>query len=241
MARSPTHSSQSNKQAFAQYVVGQMAGFAPVQAKAMFGGFGIYLDGLMFALIIEEQLYFKADDQSVALFTDRGLEPFRYETKKGTKSSLSYYQAPPEVYDEADEMAKWARLGYDCAVRQQAKPASKRRSSKVTHADADASASPEADAAPSSVDTLPNLGPKSQEMLAKAGITNVETLRQLGAVMAYVRTKAIWPQASLNLLWALEGALSGRPWQQVAETDRASLLMALEDVQREFKSGWLKK
>ncbi|MGE5453546.1 MAG: TfoX/Sxy family DNA transformation protein [Acidobacteriota bacterium] len=238
MARSPIH---ANKQAFAQYVVGQMAGFATVQAKAMFGGFGIYLDGLMFALIVDDQLYFKADDQSIALFTNRGLEPFRYETKKGTKSSLSYYLAPPEVYDEADEMAKWARLGYDCAVRQQAKPASRRKSGKVTHADADSSAAPAGNAAITSVDALPNLGPKSQEMLAKAGITDVEALRQLGAVMAYVKTKAIWPQASLNLLWALEGALSGRPWQQVAETDRASLLMALEDVQREFKSGTVKK
>lgn len=238
MARSPIH---ANKQAFAQYVVGQMAGFAAVQAKAMFGGFGIYLDGLMFALILDDQLYFKADDHSVALFTDRGLEPFRYETKKGTKSSLSYYQAPPEVYDDADEMANWARLGYDCAVRQQAKPASKRRSNKATRADTDVSVSPAAESSATSVDTLPNLGPKSQEMLAKAGITNVEALRQLGAVVAYVKTKAIWPQASLNLLWALEGALSGRPWQQVAETDRASLLMALEDVQREFKSGAVKK
>lgn len=234
MARSPVHAPvHANKQAFAQYVVGQMAGFAAVQAKAMFGGFGIYLDGLMFALIVDDQLYFKADAQSVALFTDQGLAPFRYETKKGTKSSLSYYQAPSEAYDDADEMAKWARLGYDCAVRQQAKPTSKRRSSKAAHIDSAYSMSPEAQSAVAPVDALPNLGPKSQEMLAKAGISSVEALRQLGAVRAYVKTKAIWPKASLNLLWALEGAISGRPWQAVAETDRASLLMALEDVQRE--------
>lgn len=236
MARSPTPTTHSNKQAFAQYVVGQMAGFAAVQAKAMFGGFGIYLDGLMFALILDDQLYFKADNQSVSLFTDRGLEPFRYETKKGTQSSLSYYQAPSEAYDDADEMARWARLGYDCAVRQQAKPSSsKRRSSKATDTSGTSSVSLADEAVATSVDALPNLGPKSQEMLAKAGITSVDALRRLGAVQAYVETKAIWPQASLNLLWALEGALSGRPWQQVAETDRASLLMALEDVQREFK------
>ncbi len=65
-------------------------------------------------------------------------------------------------------------------------------------------------------------------------IQQADELRRVGAVVAYVRTKAVWPRASLNLLWALEGALSGRPWQQVAETDRASLLMALEDVERQW-------
>ncbi len=69
-------------------------------------------------------------------------------------------------------------------------------------------------------------------MLAKAGICTDASLRSLGAVVAYARTKAVCPKASLNLLWALEGALTGRDWKLVAETDRASLLMALEDVQR---------
>ncbi len=55
-------------------------------------------------------------------------------------------------------------------------------------------------------------------------------MRKLGAVRAFARTKAVWPKVSLNLLWALEGALTGRDWRVVAETDRADLLMALEDV-----------
>jgi DNA transformation protein len=48
-----------------------------------------------------------------------------------------------------------------------------------------------------------------------------------------VRTREFSPGVSLNLLWALEGALTGRPWQEVAVADRASLLMALEDAQRQ--------
>jgi DNA transformation protein and related proteins len=55
------------------------------------------------------------------------------------------------------------------------------------------------------------------------------------ARMAYARTKAVCKQASLNLLWALEGALSGKDWRTVAESERASLLMALEDVQRQMR------
>lgn len=80
---------------------------------------------------------------------------------------------------------------------------------------------------------LPNLGPKSQTMLALAGITHEAQLRELGAVAAYARVKAVEPAASLNLLWALEGALSGLRWQEVARHRRTSLLLHLEQVQRD--------
>jgi DNA transformation protein len=78
---------------------------------------------------------------------------------------------------------------------------------------------------------LPNLGPKSKQMLLAAGIDTVEQLRRLGAVAAYARVKQRSSSASLNLLWALEGALSGLPWQVVAREHRTSLLLALEEHQ----------
>lgn len=106
----------SPKQAFAHFVVEQMAAFAPVQARAMFGGFGIARDGLTFALIINEQLYFKADELSRDEFIARGLAPFTYEAR-GQIRTVGYYAAPPEVFDSPDEMAAWARKGYACAVR----------------------------------------------------------------------------------------------------------------------------
>lgn len=74
-----------------------------------------------------------------------------------------------------------------------------------------------------------NLGPKSEAMLVAAGITSVEQLKALGSVAAYARVKATGANASLNLLWALEGALTGLPWQQVARDHRTSLLLALEE------------
>jgi DNA transformation protein and related proteins len=75
---------------------------------------------------------------------------------------------------------------------------------------------------------LPNLGPKSAEILRAAGITSVEQLRGLGAVAAYVRAKRASAKVSLNLLWALEGAISGISWQVVAREHRTSLLLALD-------------
>lgn len=75
---------------------------------------------------------------------------------------------------------------------------------------------------------LRNLGPKSQRMLAAAGITSLQQLRHLGTVRAYLLVRANGSDASLNLLWALEGALSGLPWQEVAREHRLSLLLALD-------------
>ena len=76
------------------------------------------------------------------------------------------------------------------------------------------------------------LGPKSQQMLAAAGITSLAQLRKLGAVQAYVRVKHAGCNASLNLLWALESVLTGEHWRVVAKVHRTRLLLALDDTQR---------
>jgi DNA transformation protein and related proteins len=67
-------------------------------------------------------------------------------------------------------------------------------------------------------------------MLASAGIFSVASLQTLGTVAAFRRVRASVPGASLNLLWAIEGALTDRPWQDVARTERLRLLLALDDA-----------
>jgi DNA transformation protein len=79
---------------------------------------------------------------------------------------------------------------------------------------------------------LPNFGPKSQQMLARAGIHTLERLRELGAVPAFVRVKRAGTNASLNLLWAIEGALTGQHWREVAKHERLRLLLELEDAEK---------
>jgi DNA transformation protein len=81
---------------------------------------------------------------------------------------------------------------------------------------------------------LKSLGPKSQEMLEAAGIRTVDELYEIGSVAAYVRVKKVWPRASLNLLWALESAVTGIPWQEVARLHRTSLLLAVEAAERDM-------
>jgi DNA transformation protein and related proteins len=78
---------------------------------------------------------------------------------------------------------------------------------------------------------LLGLGPKSAEMLTKAGIRTPSDLRRLGAAKAFVKVRSVSQKASLNLLWALEGALGSRPWQEVARNDRLRLLLEVEDLE----------
>jgi DNA transformation protein len=69
-------------------------------------------------------------------------------------------------------------------------------------------------------------------MLAAAGITTLDQLRALGSAAAWVRAKRAHPGVSLNLLWGIEAALSGLPWQQVAREHRISLLLAVEACEK---------
>ncbi len=78
---------------------------------------------------------------------------------------------------------------------------------------------------------LPGLGPKSRAMLAAAGIHDRAALQRLGAVAAYLQIKRAGQPTSLNLLWALEGALTGQHWQTVAREERTRLLLALDAAQ----------
>jgi DNA transformation protein and related proteins len=85
---------------------------------------------------------------------------------------------------------------------------------------------------PTPLADLPNLGPKSQQALAQVGVMSLADLRHLGAVAAYATAKRSGANVSLNLLWALEGALTGLPWQEVAREHRTSLLLALDEFER---------
>jgi DNA transformation protein and related proteins len=94
--------------------------FAPlgqVRAKAMFGGWGFYLDDLFFALIADETLYLKADGESEAAFRDIGSWPFTYNYKDGRAVTMGYWSAPEEAMESPGMMRDWARLAVAAALR----------------------------------------------------------------------------------------------------------------------------
>jgi len=78
---------------FAEYVVELLAPLGRVAARRMFGGHGIYCDGVMFALIADDVLYFKADDVNRPALEQAGAEPFTYEAR-GKRAVMSSWRAP---------------------------------------------------------------------------------------------------------------------------------------------------
>ena len=102
------------------------AEFGPVYTRRMFGGHGLYFDGLMFGLITQDTLYLKADAENRHFFEAQGLEKFTYE-KQGKQYSIAYFQAPDQLYDDPQEAALWARRSWEAAVRGDAKKPPKKR------------------------------------------------------------------------------------------------------------------
>jgi DNA transformation protein len=105
---------------FKEFLHEQMAGFGAVTIRPMFGGAGVYHDGLMFALVDDEVLYFKVDDNSRAVFEAENLPPFVY-SRKDQKIDMSYFRSPERCMDDADEMAIWCRIAYGAALKAVAK------------------------------------------------------------------------------------------------------------------------
>jgi len=93
---------------FIAYLTELLEPLGPVAARRMFGGAGLFLDGLMFGLIAEDVLYLKVDDENHGAFEEAGMEPFRYQ-KKDRLVALSYFEVPPEALEDGDELCHWSR------------------------------------------------------------------------------------------------------------------------------------
>jgi DNA transformation protein len=105
---------------FVSYVVDLMSSIGPVQAKSIFGGHGIYLEGLMFALVADSVLYLKSDEETENDFKVKGLLAFTHN-KNGKEYKMSYYQAPEEALEDGEEMNVWVNKAYGAALRAAAK------------------------------------------------------------------------------------------------------------------------
>ena len=97
------------------------AAFRPVTVRRLFGGAGIFADGVMFALVSDETIYLKAGENNEADFEREDLPPFRYQTKGGKRAVMSYRKMPERLYDDPDELAQWARKALQ-AAQQKAAP-----------------------------------------------------------------------------------------------------------------------
>ena len=113
---------------FVEFLRDQLRCVGPIAVRRMFGGAGVYADGIMFALVADDTLYFKSDAQPRADFEPEGLAAFSYATKDGRNTIMSYWRAPESLYDDPDEMRVWPMKALGAARRADAaKPKGTRR------------------------------------------------------------------------------------------------------------------
>ena len=105
---------------FVDYLAEVLAPFGSITTRRMFGGHGVYHQGLMFALVANESLYFKTDADNRAEFERAGCVAFEY-AKDGERVRMSYYSAPAEVFDDGDAAKRWAGLAFEAALRSRAR------------------------------------------------------------------------------------------------------------------------
>ena len=106
--------------------------FGAVSVRRMFGGAALFADGVMFGLVSGGQIYLKVDATTVTGFERGQCEPFEYLTKNGKRALTSYWRLPDRLYDDADELAQWARQALAAARRGAAvKPKSSKRRTKT--------------------------------------------------------------------------------------------------------------
>lgn len=99
---------------FIAFLKESLAQLGPIQSRHMFGGAGLYYDGVMFALIADDAVYLKADQDSCKAFEAEGLKPFTYHGK-AKAVTMSYWRAPERVFDDPDEFVEWARVAVGVA------------------------------------------------------------------------------------------------------------------------------
>jgi DNA transformation protein len=93
---------------FLDYVIDQLAGWGEVSARKMFGGAGLYCDGVMFGLIADDVAYLKVDDSNREDFVRSGSSAFNPYPEKAKSAVMPYYEIPADVLEDRQLLSQWA-------------------------------------------------------------------------------------------------------------------------------------
>ena len=99
-----------------------------VSLRKMMGGATLYLDGIIFAIMVDGELWFKADAESDAIWDEAGhTDKFTVVFKDGWVDVMNYRRAPADVHDDAEAMQRWTRLALEAGMRRKTKKPKKKR------------------------------------------------------------------------------------------------------------------
>ena len=107
--------------AFIAHLHDLFAALGPISTRAMFGGHGVYFDGLIIGIVIDDALYLKTDDQTRANFEVAGCTPFVFTSaqSRGQQQPVttSYWSLPDDAMESPQAMLPWAKLAFEAALR----------------------------------------------------------------------------------------------------------------------------
>ncbi|QIA64808.1 DNA transformation protein [Vibrio astriarenae] len=173
-----------------------------VKSRSMFGGFGIFVNDTMFALVVKNKLHVRKCADLETAISQHELEPYVYE-KRGFPVVTKYFQLPDSWVNEPARLLSVATTALKAAVADKVKQETTK---------------------PQRLKDLPNLRLATERMLKKAGIETVTQLEEAGAVRAYqaIQESHTTP-VSLELLYSLEGAIRGTHWTVIPQPQREDL------------------
>ncbi len=106
---------------FAEFLREQLAPLGHLSMRRMFGKTGVFCDGVMLAMVRDNTLYFRVDDDNKAFFKEaEAFPPLNYDKKSGS-IDLAFWRAPERLFDEPDELVAWAKQALAAAHRVAAK------------------------------------------------------------------------------------------------------------------------
>lgn len=180
----------------------RLAFLGEVHDRRMFGGHGLYLDGLFFGLIDGKEglLYLRTDDTMSDEREAAGA--WLFEPVKG-KGTMNYAAVPDTVLHDAARLEAW------CA-----------RALRIAQLKKEVENSP--------LLAMRNLAKASAHFLIDAGIRTPRELKSIGAIAAFRAVRQLGHAPSMNLLWALDGALRDQAWHRLSEERKAELIAELD-------------
>jgi len=102
---------------FRDYLFDVLAPLGKVEAKRFFGLDGIKAGGALLGFVIDERIYFRTDEGSVAAYREENAQPFSFKKRNGETIVTSYYTVPDRLYDDPEEFVRWARRAREAALK----------------------------------------------------------------------------------------------------------------------------
>ncbi|MEW5560078.1 TfoX/Sxy family DNA transformation protein [Enterobacter asburiae] len=161
------------------------ASLGTIRHRALFGGYSLSIDDTVFAMVSNGELYLRACEQTTGYYTTNSRRLLTLN-KRGRPVSLNYYLVDEVLWRDRSLLLKMSEMSLQGA-----------QSEKIRRGD------------PRRLKNSPNITFQLELLLSEAGVQDLEMLQALGAVAAWLRLRRIRKDLSINVLFALEGAIQG--------------------------------